>query len=451
MKHVLTLACALTLALAGAGAPTADGAVARAASVGSGPIRHVVIVYQENHSFDNVLGALCVEQSRCNGARQGRLPNGTFTPLSRATDIVPPAAHYGHDQTTAIDSGKMDGFALLPSCTAATGYRCYSQYAPSQIPNVAALAERYTISDRTFEMDTIPSWGAHMELAAATLDGFSTNPGPNPFPSKTGAKALPGWGCESDRDDWWGTPNTAVPSCVPDYNLNPVAYPFGGAYRATPVPYVPTIMDRMGDAGLTWGIYAGSPTWAVCPTFAQCQDTGQKTHQYPAANILTAAAAGTLPNLSIVTPSATNSQHNNYSMLQGDNWIGQVVSAVMNGPDWGSTAIFITWDDCGCFYDHVPPPKGMGIRVPMVIVSPYAKPGYTDSTTASFASMLAFVEHTFDVPPLTWADRTAYDYSNSFDYSQQPLAGVHLTAHRVPRWEKRHIARHPADLEHDAT
>ena len=100
-----------------------------------------------------------------------------------------------------------------------------------------------------------------------------------------------------------------------------------------------------------------------------------------------------------------------------DDWIGQVVSAIENGPDWNSTAIFSTWDDCGCFYDHVPPPKGDGVRVPMIIISPYAKPGYTDSTVSTFASMLAFIEHNFGVAPLSNVDAKSYYYTNSFDFS----------------------------------
>ena len=85
-------------------------------------------------------------------------------------------------------------------------------------------------------------------------------------------------------------------------------------------------------------------------------------------------------------------------MAQGDNWIGSIVNAIEQGPQWTSTAIFITWDDCGCFYDHVPPPPGLGIRVPMLLVSPYAKAGYTDSAAASFASILAYTEHAFTLP-----------------------------------------------------
>ena len=140
-------------------------------------------------------------------------------------------------------------------------------------------------------------------------------------------------------------------------------------------------------------------------------------------------------------------------MTQGDNWIGQVVSAIQSNPTlWASTAIFITWDDCGCFYDHVPPPSGMGIRVPMVIVSPYAKPGYTDSNVASFASILAYVEHNFNLPSLGQADSTSYDYSDSFDYSQTPNLRLNsLTQHAVPPSSKEYLRQHPPSADHDGT
>src|SRR5438552_8042389 len=132
-------------------------------------------------------------------------------------------------------------------------------------------------------------------------------------------------------------------------------------------------------------------------------------------------------------------------MAQGDNWIGLVVSAIMNGPQWSSTAIFLTYDDCGCFYDHVAPPGTLGIRVPMVIVSPYARPGFTDSTDASFASLLAFTEHTFNLPPLAAADAAAYDYSASFDFTQRPLPAIALSRHELPPGTARQLKEHPPD------
>ncbi len=129
--------------------------------------------------------------------------------------------------------------------------------------------------------------------------------------------------------------------------------------------------------------------------------------------------AATYPTYSVVTPTMVDSQHNFTDMSTGDNFIGSTVAAIQSSPDWASTAIFITYDDCGCFFDHVNPLKynsSWGIRVPMVIVSPFAKLGYTDSTPTTFAGTLAFVEHTFGLPALNTTDGSAYDYRNAFCY-----------------------------------
>jgi phospholipase C len=192
-------------------------------------------------------------------------------------------------------------------------------------------------------------------------------------------------------------------------------------------------MDRLNAARQSWKIYAASKTdgdyqWAVCPTFADCLYTPQAKKMVPTANILTDATSGTLPNFSIVLPaqgpSGSTSQHNGDSMQVGDNWIGQVVSALEGGPEWKSTAVLLTWDDCGCFYDEVSPPAGsnLGIRVPMILISPWAKSGYTDSTPASVASMLSFTEHVLGLPSLNSTDQSAYNYLNAFNFSQTPLA-----------------------------
>jgi len=154
-----------------------------------------------------------------------------------------------------------------------------------------------------------------------------------------------------------------------------------------------------------------------------------------------------LPSFSVVTPTAAQSQHNSHSWTAGDNWIGQVVGAIEHGPDWASTAIFITWDDCGCFYDHVNPLRfdpGWGVRVPMVIVSPYARAGYTDSTPTSFAGILAYAERTFGLAALNSSDKTAYAFTNSFDYSQTPLqAPVPMTQTPLPLASVKWLRRHP--------
>jgi phospholipase C len=408
------------------------------------PIEHVVIVFQENHSFDDVLGKLCVLDSRCDGVTTGRLHDGRTIPLTQEPDLVPNVDHTVPGQATAIDGGAMDGFDLINGCTSDRGYACYAQFDPSQIPNLAAFARAFVVSDRTFEFAQTPSWAGHMVLASATLDGFR---GDIPKKSKYTPSVGPGWGCDSNLDDaWWNrTKYVLQPSCVPDADGH-------GPYRASRVLYVPTIMDRLDQAGLSWRIYgAGRGAGygrSICPTFYECLGSNQRRNMATAEAAVTDASAGTLPAFSIVLPDHPNSQHNNRSMAMGDNWIGQVVGAVMNGSDWSSTALFISYDDCGCFYDHVPPPPSLpsaGVRVPMVIVSPYAKPGYTDSADATFVSMLAYTEHIFGLPPLNENDATAYDYALSFDYTQPPLEPIPVTTTQLPAQERAWIAAHPGD------
>jgi phospholipase C len=409
----------------------------------SGQITHVVILYQENDSFDEILGGLCIRDERCDGASSGRVSTGQVIPLRTAPDIVPGINHSILSQTTAIDGGLMDRFDLIKGCAKNGGYACYAQYTPEQIPNLAALARTFTISDRTFEEGPTPSWGSHLVLVASNTDGFT---GDNPHP---GAHVPgPGWGCNSFKDAPWLPPGGGspilVPSCVP-------APDGSGPYRPSPVQWEPTIMDRFDAAGLSWQIDAGfSPksmfgTRAICPFFAECLYGPQSGHVRFASQVITDGKNGTLPNLSLVMPCCGQSEHNGESMTAGDNWIGQVLSAIMQGPQWGSTAVFITWDDCGCFYDHVPPPPGLGIRVPMVIVSPYAKQGYTDSNVASFDSMLAFIEHTFNLAPLGLDDAAAYDYLQSFNFLQRPLGPIPLRHRPLPPGEAAWLKAHPPD------
>lgn len=437
------------------------------------PIRHVVILFQENHSFDNVFGRFCTEVAghqlsragldmSCDGAVTGKNNKGKTVPLSPAPDLVPNMPHSVAAQQVAMDGGAMDGFAKINGCKKKQGYTCYQTYDPTGgtcgpqgnqtcIPNVVSLAEQFAMSDRTFEFRATPSWGGHLVLAAATTDGFS---GDNPSNSKLTKQRGPGWGCDSFRDaPWWnGSAYVPEPACIPDAQGQ-------GPYRSSPVQYVPTIFDRLDAAGLSWKIYASGPAgqtdvtpygWDICPSFFECLNGPQHANLVPTGDVVTDAEAGTLPSFSIVTPSLDISQHNGYSMAQGDDWIGNVVSAIESGSDWDSTAIFVVYDDFGGFYDHVNPQQydpNWGIRLPVVIVSPYARAGYTDSTPASLVSFLAYTEHVFGLTSLGSNDGFAYDFANSFDYTQQPLAPVKLTRTPIPRAERLWIAREPPPLD----
>ncbi len=272
-----------------------------------------------------------------------------------------------------------------------------------------------------------------MDLLAGQLDGFV---GENPTQDQNVAPN-PGWGCDSKTDEPWSDPRhpsanpRMVPACVPRRD----GY---GPYRASPVKPVPTILDRLSSALVSWKLYTdvdksnSGYIWSTCPIFAECLFDPNNHNQpspnwVPRSSFRADAAAGTLPAYSVVVPNYQLSQHNYVSMLQGDNYIESLVSAVMHGPSdqWKSTAIFITYDDCGCFYDHVAPPpaSGLGIRVPMVIVSPQAKASFVDHTQASFDSMLAFVEQNWNLAPLTARDANAYDYCHSFVFTTLPCTG----------------------------
>jgi phospholipase C len=113
-------------------------------------------------------------------------------------------------------------------------------------------------------------------------------------------------------------------------------------------------------------------------------------------------------------------------------YVTGLVNSIMQGPEWSSTAIFISWDDWGGFYDHVTPPQvdqyGFGIRVPGLVISPYAKENYIDDNTYSFESWLKIVEERFDVHPMTARDTNAADMLNDFDFSQQPRSPIILSA-----------------------
>jgi phospholipase C len=430
------------------------------------PVHHVVILYLENHSFDNVLGYWCDDNpGRCpDGGMPATvaLSNGAVVTPSVDPDLIPNITHNGPAQVVAMDNGKMDGWDKIPrvgvqtGCDAKLSYYCVSGYTPRQVPNSAALAGKFAISDMTFSMSDSPSWEGHIYAVAASTDGFW---GQTPHPPPGMPKKL-GWGCESDKIVTWFSPTgreLSEPSCVPDRSLG---LPNGGAFEPTKVSYIPTIMDRLDAAGLTWKIYGAVKgqgsygLWDICPTFAECLDTRQDTKMVANSRFTLDAAKGALPSFSVVTPGGDGtfleSCHNSESMTACDNWVGQLVSAVENGPDWNSTAIFITYDDFGGFYDQVYPgtntnPDGtqQGPRVPLIIVSPYAKPGYTDTTPTTFAGILAYTEHLFGLSPLGANDGQAYDFSNAFNYSQAPLPPVHMIKRPLPPWAK-HLRITPA-------
>ena len=139
---------------------------------------------------------------------------------------------------------------------------------------------------------------------------------------------------------------------------------------------------------------------------------------------MTDAANGNLPTVSWIVTPAKVSEHAPASVCVGENWTVEMLDALMKGSNWSSTAVFLTWDDFGGYYDHVKPQQidgyGLGFRVPLIVISPYAKKGYIDHTQYEFSSMLRFAEDTLGLQTLTGRDHGANNMMGTFDFSQSP-------------------------------
>src|SRR5215471_7888905 len=189
--------------------------------------------------------------------------------------------------------------------------------------------------------------------------------------------------------------------------------------------------------------------WDTLPNFTDVRQDGQTSAaQMPLSRFYTAAAHGTLPNVSWVTPDWADSDHPGASIAQGQAWVTRLVNAVMKGPDWKSSAIFLAWDDWGGFYDHVAPPvvdaQGYGLRVPALVISPYARRGYVDHQTLSFDAYLKFIEDDFlggarldpktdgrpdPRPDVRESESVLGDLVKDFDFRQRPRRPLLLAPH----------------------
>jgi hypothetical protein len=317
-----------------------------------------------------------------------------------------------------------------------------------------------------------PSAGAHLFFFTGEDNlGFT---GDTPEYTPPGYTAHNGWGCDSNKQGDWVNPVTGAMGSAWFCNPNEPSLPNGGAAGPTPVKAKPDFFTSILDpSGLSWNTY-GSPfefggDWQWNPVSYQAASLHRDmARQLPGVNILADAHNGNLPNVAFVTPfrrpDGDTSQHNADSMAVGNNWITQVLQAVASGPEATSTAVLLTWDDCGCFYDHVPPPAGLGPRVPLLIWSAWAKHGYVDHQQARFSSILAFIEHNFGLPSLTSLNPNAqdgyqandlmgdFDFTQSHAAAQATVKGMRLPAlQQIPLSEQKWLRAHSHAHDDDDT
>ena len=223
-----------------------------------------------------------------------------------------------------------------------------------------------------------------------------------------------------------------------------------------------TLTDLLDQAGLSWKYYsplAGSIWTApnaiqhICaPANSQCAGADW-TNNVVLNNtqVLSDISNGQLPAVSWVIPTGQASDHAGFNDGSGPSWVASIVNAIGNSSYWAHTTIIITWDDWGGWYDHVAPQiinsYEYGFRVPLIVVSPFAKPGYVSHVVHDFGSILKFIEKTFNLPSLGYADATADDLSDCFNFTQKPVAFQMIRAAQGAQYflHNRQIAIDPDD------
>src|SRR5512132_2722862 len=401
-------------------ASPADPAVVAAAQH---KIKHVVFVIKENRTFDNYFGLF----PNADGTTTGVHCDGSTAPLERAPDRGFAAGHSFTDGIRVIDGGKMDCFDDVG----------YSQFQEQQIPNYWAYARHFTLADEFFSSIYGPTGIEHLWTFSAQSDRFIDHERPGQM--GVGKRQL----CDDPLETAFSFRHLSREEQERVYDEENQGA--AGAAAITqywtqrwPCTDIKVLPDELENAGVSWMSYRGENEWVQPLRMVRhVRFSPMWSHVVPPQAIYPALEDGTLPQVSWVTPAFALSDHPPQSVCAGENWTVELINAIMQSPEWDSTAIVLTWDDFGGFYDHVAPPHvdmyGLGPRVPTSVISPYAKPGYVDHTTYEFASVLRFIETIFDVPPMTSRDANANDMLGAFDFSQQPNPPLVLQQRKCPR------------------
>jgi phospholipase C len=368
------------------------------------PIKHVVFLIKENRTFDSMFGRF----PGANGVTVG-MHHGVPRPLIRGIDRLPgDLPHCYGCAIAAWNRGAMDDFEQ-----GLHGKWAYSQFRREQLPNYWRWAKEYVLFDRFFASAHGPSFPNHLYTIAAQSGGAIENPSRLGFFSRS-------FGCDS-----------------PDEELVQVLDSEGDVEFIRPCFDFLTEGDLLNRADIPWAYYAAEEDqpgyiWSAYSAIRRYREHPQRwqRHMFPVDHVVRHIRAGRLPAVTWITPRFELSEHPEYSFCHGENWTTQVINAIMESPMWKDTAIFLTWDDYGGFYDHVPPPQvdgfGFGIRVPMIVLSPYAREGLISHELGEFSSVLRFIEDNWGLTQLTHRDREATPMLSAFDFSQPPRPPVPL-------------------------
>jgi phospholipase C len=403
-------------------------------------IQHIVVIFQENRTPDNLFQDPVLIKNGADIAQSGVNSVGqtiTLSPIDLGTAGSNPQNYdlsHAHSAFVSMyDGGKMDGADLVPCSPAAN---CppnahpnpqFMYVNPSDVQPYFALAEQYTFGDRMFQTNQGPSFPAHQFILSGTSAPTATS---DLFASENMSGGTIA-GCIA-------TAGTTVEL------INPLGVESSSQY---PCFEHPTLTDLLDAKGVSWRYYAPSAgsIWTAPDAIAHICEvqtingtltcTGPDWTNnviIPQSQVLQDIANSQLAQVTWVIPDGAQSDHAESNNGSGPSWVAAIVNEIGNSQYWANTAIIITWDDWGGWYDHVAPKvvnDGVswgsgyvyGFRVPLVVVSPYAKAAYISHTTHDFGSILKFIETTFSLPSLGYADVPADDLSDCFNLTHTPI------------------------------
>jgi phospholipase C len=388
-------------------------------------IKHVVIIVQENRSFDNLFSGFPGADAATTGMSYGQLVPLNAVPLEYGVDLDHTHTGWWADW----DNGLNDGFAHASSYPI-PNYP-YAYVPKSEIKQYWTLAQNYVLADRMFQSNTGPSFTAHQYIIAG---------------QSAGADELPdsrSWGCDAPSGttvSLVGPNGTDLPGPFPCFDYQ-------------------TLGDLMDQAKVSWKYYAPSATedagyiWSAFDAIQHIRFGPDWAGDVisPETQVLADIENGNLAQVSWVIPSFANSDHAAGKSNSGPDWVTSIVNEIGASKYWRNTAIFITWDDWGGWYDHVPPPQidemGLGFRVPLIVVSPFARRGYISHTQHEFGGLLHFTEELFSLPSLGTRDNISDDFRDCFDFQKTADPYLPVQTNLTPDYFKHQVATGPPDTD----
>jgi len=386
---------------------------AAASAQAQNQIKNVVVIFQENRTPDGLFHGLPGADIANTGKNsKGQLITLQPIPLANNYDVN----HAHPDFVAMYDNGKMDGADKIKVSCLPTAKHCpppnaqFRYVEPSEVAPYFQLAEQYTFADRMFQTNQGPSFPAHQFIISGTSAPTATS---DLFAAEEPdgvANAINDTGCKAPANEY-------VALIDPSGSESQRMYPCFDH---------PTLTDLLDNAGVSWRYYSPSAVsgWTGPNAISHIRfGPDWKNVVLQPTQVLKDISNNQLPAVSWVIPSWAESDHAGFNQGLGPSWVASIVNAIGHSPYWAHTVILITWDDWGGFYDHVAPKiydsYEYGFRVPLIVVSPYAKSGYVSHVTHDFGSILKFIEGVYGLPSLGYADARADNLSDCFQFDQK--------------------------------